>query len=64
MHHMLPIIIDNGVKIRDMVFQFIVHFALRLFSEVVNFQNFRVFHLNADLAGLRISVSALKTLLH
>lgn len=57
---MLPI----TVKIRDMVFQFIVHFALRLFSEMVNFQNFQVFHLNADLARVRISVSALKTLLH
>lgn len=51
MHQMLLIIIDNGVKISDMVFQFIVHFAVRLFSEMVNFQNSCVFHLNAEGLG-------------
>ena len=63
MHQML-LILDNGVKIKEMVFQFIVHFAVGLFNEMVNFQNSCVFHLNADVAGLRVSVSALKSLLH
>lgn len=60
MHHMLPIIVDNGEN-QGYGFSILCSFCSQVFSEMVNFQ---VFHLNADLAGVRISVSALKTLLH